>query len=117
MTTYLQSIAENYNISKSIDFFSLPFERISRELCAFKETLEISLNSFKSCYKSQQKRTKSLDLSLANMSFEGEQSQPQTNPYADPEPAKPHRLFGVLEESGSTWDAESSGLSQKTSDP
>lgn len=58
-------------------------------------------------------------------SFEGEQpSQPQTNPYVencavpqDPEPAKPHRFFGVLEESGSTWDAGSSGLSQKTSDP
>ncbi len=69
--THLQSIAENYNISNNIDsrfqVLSLQFERISRELRAFKETTEHSLNSLKSWTKSLQKKTKKLDSSLANM--------------------------------------------------
>ncbi|KAK2916237.1 hypothetical protein Q8A67_000611 [Cirrhinus molitorella] len=69
--SHLQSIAENYNISNSIDsrfqVLSRQFERISRELRAFKETTEHSLNSLKSWTKSLQKKTKRLDSSLANM--------------------------------------------------
>uniref|UniRef100_A0A8C2DQN9 Pentraxin 4, long n=1 Tax=Cyprinus carpio TaxID=7962 RepID=A0A8C2DQN9_CYPCA len=69
--THLQSIAEKYNISNYIDsrfqVLSRQFERISRELCAFKETTEQSLNSLKSWTKSLQKKTKRLDLSLANL--------------------------------------------------
>ncbi|XP_073689290.1 pentraxin-4 [Garra rufa] len=69
--THLQSIAENYNISNSIDsrfqVLSRQFERISRELRAFKETTEHSLNSLKSWTRSLQKKTKRLDSSLANM--------------------------------------------------
>ncbi|KAI2666350.1 Pentraxin-4 [Labeo rohita] len=69
--THLQSIAENYNISNNIDsrfqVLSRQFERISRELRAFKETTEHSLKSLKSWTKSLQKKTKRLDLSLANM--------------------------------------------------
>uniref|UniRef100_A0A673J064 Pentraxin 4, long n=1 Tax=Sinocyclocheilus rhinocerous TaxID=307959 RepID=A0A673J064_9TELE len=69
--THLQSIAENYNISDNIDsrfqVLSRQFERISRELCAFKETTDHSLNSLKSWTKSLQKKTKRLDSSLANM--------------------------------------------------
>lgn len=69
--THLQSIAENYNISNNIDsrfqVLSLQFERISRELRAFKETTEHSLNSLKSWTKSLQKKTKKLDSSLANI--------------------------------------------------
>lgn len=69
--THLQSIAENYNISNSIDsrfqVLSLQFERISRELRAFKETTERSLKSLKSWTKSLQKKTKRLDSILANM--------------------------------------------------
>ncbi|KAL0197902.1 hypothetical protein M9458_006442, partial [Cirrhinus mrigala] len=69
--THLQSIAENYNISNNIDsrfqVLSRQFERISRELCAFKEMTEHSLKSLKSWTKSLQKKTKRLDSSLANM--------------------------------------------------
>uniref|UniRef100_A0A673KE81 Pentraxin-4-like n=1 Tax=Sinocyclocheilus rhinocerous TaxID=307959 RepID=A0A673KE81_9TELE len=69
--THLQSIAEKYNISHNIDsrfqVLSRQFERISRELCALKETTEHSLNSLKSWTKSLQKKTKKLDSSLANM--------------------------------------------------
>ncbi|XP_016109876.1 pentraxin-4 [Sinocyclocheilus grahami] len=69
--THLQSIAEKYNISHNIDsrfqVLSRQFERISRELRAFKETTEHSLNSLKSWTKSLQKKTKKLDSSLANM--------------------------------------------------
>ncbi|XP_067285022.1 pentraxin-4 [Pseudorasbora parva] len=69
--THLQSIAENCNISNSIDSrfqaLSLQFESISRELRAFKETTERSLNSLKSSTKGLQKKTKRLDLSLADM--------------------------------------------------
>uniref|UniRef100_A0A671RMR8 Pentraxin 4, long n=1 Tax=Sinocyclocheilus anshuiensis TaxID=1608454 RepID=A0A671RMR8_9TELE len=69
--THLQSIAENYNISNNIDsrfqVLSQQFERISRELRAFKETTDHSLNSLKSWTKSLQKKTKRLESSLANM--------------------------------------------------
>ncbi|XP_043088165.1 pentraxin-4 [Puntigrus tetrazona] len=68
---HLQSIAVNYNISNNIDsrfqVLTRQFERISRELHAFKETTEHSLNSLKSWTKSLQKKTKKLDSSLANM--------------------------------------------------
>nr|QGH45503.1 complement system-related protein PTX4-1 [Cyprinus carpio] len=67
---HLQCIAENYNISNNIDSFkvlSQQFERISRELRAFKERTDHRLNSLKSWTESLQKKTKRLDSRLANM--------------------------------------------------
>ncbi|CAM4379524.1 unnamed protein product [Leuciscus chuanchicus] len=59
----------NKPLNRRLRRLNQQFERISRELRAFKETSEISLNSLKSWNQlsSRQKRTKRLDSSLANM--------------------------------------------------
>ncbi|XP_030645621.1 pentraxin-4 [Chanos chanos] len=68
---HLQSIAENYNISYSIDtrfqLLTQQYESLSRDFQSFKASADQDLSSLKSWSKKFQKKTKRLDLRLANV--------------------------------------------------